>query len=236
MPSSAATTSQGEGLRGRGLSTVVVPGRAAAASRSAGDRAWRAAVAQAGRHLAGSSARGLRLDLVLAPRRWVDLDSLVEVVVAGLRDGGAVTTATLEALMATKTTGPEPGVRITATSPAALADEAPPGPAALDLDAPLDRPLDRAAKRALRDRVAAAWGERPLLDGPVWAELALAGSRALLGPMEAVLDVTEPVLGRDPRGQPGQEFFPFDDRIVWRRRVAAGWRGPARRRSRRPCR
>lgn len=70
------------------------------------------------------------------------------------------------------------------------------------------------------------WAPRRPLDGMVWAELLTAGTRSLLSGSEAALDCLEPVLGRDPRGRDWQEFFPFDDRIVWLR-LSRHTRGPA---------
>lgn len=196
----------------RRVRSVWVEGRPAAALRREGERAWRAQVAEHALRL--GPLRGVRLDFTLVPGRWVDLDSLVEVAVAGLRDAGS----TLDALIATKGEGSPSGVAITPADPSALAVEPPPGPAAVTATA-ADLPLPgrRAAKRALRERMTEAWEDRPRLEGEVWADLAIAAARSLLPAMEPALDTLEPVLGRDPRGQPRQEFFPFDDRIVWLR-------------------
>jgi hypothetical protein len=193
------------------VSATWVEGRPAAALRREGERAWRARVADAARLL--GPVRGVRLDFVLAPGRWVDLDSLVEVAVAGLRDGGV----TLDALVATKAEGAPTGLAVEVEEPVGLAAAAPPGPAAVRIASPVARPGDRAAKRALRGRIADAWGERAPLEGPVWADVALATRGSLLATLEPALDALEPVLGRDPRGQPRQEFFPHDDRILWLR-------------------
>jgi hypothetical protein len=188
-----------------------VPGRPAATARSAADRAWRSTVAQAARRL--GDPRAVRLDFVLAPGRWVDLDSLVEVAVAGLRDGG---TTGLDALVATKRSGPVSGLTVTPTAPAALSAASPPGPTAVSVTSPV-KPRDRRSKEALRGQLATAWKDQPLLEGEVWVDLAIATTGALLAVMEPALDTLEPVLGRDPRGQARQEFFPFDDRITWLR-------------------
>ncbi len=190
-----------------------VEGRPAAALRSQADRAWRSSVAEVGRGL--GDTRAVRLDFTLAAGRWVDLDSLVEVAVAGLRDGGMTA---LDALIATKRDGAVSGLTVTPADPATLTAQPPPGPTAVTVEAPtLPLPGRREAKEALRDRLASAWDSRPLLEGDVWADLALATAGSLLAAMEPALDTLEPVLGRDPRGQPRQQFFPFDDRIVWLR-------------------
>lgn len=192
---------------------VWIAGRPAAALRSAADRAWRSTVAEALGGLAG--VRGVKLDFTLAPRRWVDLDSLVEVAVAGLRDAGVTP---LDALVATKREGPVSGLTVAKVDPVRLAAAPPPGPPAVTVEAAeMPLPGRREAKRALRDRLAAVWNHRPLVEGEVWADVAIATSGALLPAMEPALDTLEPVLGRDPRGQPRQEFFPYDDRITWLR-------------------
>jgi len=198
--------------------TARVFGRPAAAVRRDADRRWRAGVARAGARLA--PARGLVLDFTVAPGRFVDLDSLVEVVVAGLRDGGALGArlADLDVVVATRRDGPVGGVGIAVADAVALAAAPPPGPVAVAVVAPdVPRPGRRDAKRALRDRLAADWGGRAPLPGPVWADLSLAGPGSLLTPMEPAIDTLEPVLGRDPRGQPRQEFFPNDHVITWLR-------------------
>lgn len=200
--------------------TVFVEGRPAAALRREGEHAWRAQVADRARAL--GPLRGVRLDFTLAPGRWVDLDSLVEVAVAGLRDAGS---AALDGLIATKREGTPSGVMIAATDPALIE---PPGPVAVRVTAAeLPLPGRREAKRALRERLREAWRGQPHLEGEVWADLALTAPRSLLPAMEPALDTLEPVLGRDPRGQPRQEFFPFDDRIVWLRVSRAGPADPA---------
>jgi len=207
--------------------SLQVPGRAAAALRRDDQRAWRAAVARAGAAL--GPARAVRLDFALAPRRWVDLDSLVEIAIAGLRDGGMFSArlSDLDGFVATKGEGP-PGLTITPADPRDLAAEDQPGPVALDLDTDHPpRPGQRDAKRALRERLGQVWSGRPFLDAAVWTDVALSSAGSLLGPLEPVLDTLEPVLGRDPRGQPRQEFFPNDDRIVWLRVRRADPGGPA---------
>lgn len=204
---------------------VRVDGRAAATDRSVAGRAWRAAVAVAANGL--GLVPGVRLQFTLTPGRWVDLDSLVEVAVAGLRDAGIVDRRNLDALVATKSEGDVPGLCLECMNPQVLAAQAPPGPRTLEVAVPdVPRPGRTAAKRALRTTLAEAHGPRPPLTGPVWADVALRGPGSLLGPMEPVLDTLEPVLGRDPRGQPRQEFFPNDDRIVWLR-LTRSESGPA---------
>jgi hypothetical protein len=175
-------------------------------------------------------ARAVRLDFVLHPDRWVDLDSLVEVAIAGLRDGGTFTArlATLEGLLARRVDGESQGLAVATADPETLAAEPRPGPCAVEVtldEAP--RPGRREAKRALRSRLAEAWGERPMLVGPAWADVLLPASGSPLGPLEPVLDALEPVLGRDPRGQPRQEFFPNDHLIVWLRVRRTPQTGPA---------
>jgi hypothetical protein len=169
----------------------------------------------------------LELDFVLPPRRWVDVDTLVESTVAGLRDAGVVAPrlAGLDGITATKRFGAAPGVAIRTVREAPLWS-LPPGAVALDVatDAvPLAR---RDAKRMWRDTLDRRWSGRPVLTGAVWTDVALAGEGSLLGRLEVVLDALEPVLGRDPRGRPWQEFFPNDDRIEWLR-VRRDRAGPA---------
>jgi len=166
---------------------------------------------------------GAVFDFTLEPRRWIDLDTITEVTVAGLRDAGVWARGLrhLDALLATKRTGPVPGVRVELSTAAALRAAPRPGPAALDLAVPvLPRPSGRAEKLALREHLARAWGDRPLLDGGVWVEVTMASTGSLLGPLEPTLDTLEPVLGRDPRGH--QEFFPRDDLVVWLRVLRSG--------------
>lgn len=156
----------------------------------------------------------------------MDLDSLVEIAIAGLRDGGTFSArlSDLDGFVATKREGPQ-GLEITLATPSDLAGLPAPGPVAVAIEAAhAPRPGQRHVKLALRDRLSAAWGGLPFLDTEVWADVALGSAGSLLGPMEPVLDTLEPVLGRDPRGQPRQEFFPNDDRIVWLRvrRAAPG--------------
>ncbi len=190
-----------------------------------GSRAWRGAVAQAAGTLAVGD--GLALRFTLPARRWVDLDTLVEATVAGLRDAGAVAPrlAGLDAVVATKRPGTAPGAALAARRAATLAGRRAPGRVALTVatdDVP--RPGGRERKRAWRARIAAAWGANAPLDGAVWADVALRSAGALLAPVEVVLDALEPVLGRDPRGRDWQEFFPNDHVVTWLRirRVAQG--------------
>lgn len=166
----------------------------------------------------------LGLDFVLPPRRWVDVDTLVESTVAGLRDAGVVAPrlAGLDGIIATKQFGPAPGVGLRVLPEAAVRAPAP-GAGALDIATDAVPAARRDAKRMWRDSLERKWGGRDVLTGAVWADVALAGSGSLLGRLEVVLDALEPVLGRDPRGHPWQEFFPNDDRIVWLR----VWRDPA---------
>lgn len=202
-----------------------IEGRPAAAQRRPHERDWRARLASAGL----PQTRELGLDFVLAPGRWVDLDSVAEVAVAGLRDGGTLgpRLATLDALLATKREGAPTGVTVTTAEPGTLAALARPGEQAVAVTAErLPLPGDRDAKRALRALLAAAWDDGAPLDGPVWSEVALNTGGSLLAALEPALDTLEPVLGRDPRGQPRQEFFPNDDRIVWLRVLRSGLSGP----------
>ena len=196
--------------------SVWIQGRPAAAQRRPHERDWRALLASTGL----PAAREVRLDFVLAPGRWVDLDSVTEVAVAGLRDGGTLgpRLATLDALLAGKQEGEPTGVTVTTAEPGTLAALPRPGEEAVAVHAErLPLPGDRSARRALRTLLAQAWGAVGPLDGPVWAEVTVTTSGSLLAALEPALDTLEPVLGRDPRGQPRQEFFPRDDRIVWLR-------------------
>jgi hypothetical protein len=125
-------------------------------------------------------------------------------------------------LLATRTDGHPPGLRVAFAEADELAAVDPPGPAAI---AVAGEALPRAAaqKRAWRDRIAAAWGAQTPLADEVWAEVAFATAGSIAGPLEPALDALEPVLGRDPRGG-RQEFFPNDHLIVWLRvcRAAPG--------------
>lgn len=164
-------------------------------------------------------ADGLLVDFVLPPGAWVDLDTLLEATAAGLRDAGALAPrfAGLDVVVATKRFG-DPAHGVLRGVPAASLNSGPPGPCLLDAyDETVPRPGGRDRKRAWRDRLAGAWGDRPQLAGAVWADVALNVNGSLLGPLEVVLDALEPVLGRDPRGRDWQEFFPNDDRIEWLR-------------------
>ena len=188
-----------------------------AAVRSEADRAWLREFATSVRGLCAGPAEAVRMEVTVAPGRFVDLDSLVEVVVRGLREAGRLREGSrqLHTVLAVRHEG-APGVLLELDPRGA--PETPPGPVALDVAvgrAP--RPARREDRRTLREVLDREWGGRPPVEGPVWAELELAGAHSLLTPMEPTLDALEPVLGRDPRGQPRQEFFPADDRIVWLR-------------------
>lgn len=205
--------------------SVWIGGRPAAAQRRDHERDWRARVAAGGLPL----AREVRLDFVLAPGRWVDLDSVTEVAVAGLRDGGTLgpRLATLDALLATKREGEPTGVALATAEPGVLGALQRPGPEAVAVGVErLPVPGDRDAKRALRARLAETWDGRAPLEADVWAEVVIATAGSLLAALEPALDTLEPVLGRDPRGQPRQEFFPNDDRIVWLRVLRGQPTGP----------
>ena len=146
------------------------------------------------------------------------MDTLVESTIAGLRDAGVVAPRLtgLDGIVATKQFGSSPGVAIRRLQAEAIA-EPPPGSAALDVATDAVPAARRDAKRMWRDSLERKWGGRDVLAGAVWADVALAGSGSLLGRLEVVLDALEPVLGRDSRGRPWQEFFPNDDRIEWLR-------------------
>lgn len=193
---------------------VVVHGMPAGLGRGT----WRRAVADAA---AGTPvADGVSLAFTLPAARWVDLDTLAESTLAGLRDAGAWRRgyAGLDAVVATRGDGHDPGVVIRTAAAATLQRRRPPGRIALDATgARLARSGDRDAKRAWRAQVAAAWGDRPPLAGPVWADLQLRVDGSVVGPLEPALDALEPVLGRDPRGRRWQEFFPNDHLIRWLR-------------------
>lgn len=167
------------------------------------------------------------MDFLLPPRRWVDLDTLVESTAAGLRDAGILAPRLmgLDGIVATKGFDADPGVTLRVLDDAALRSP-PPSPPALDVASDAVPPARRDAKRMWRSTLDRRWAGREVLAGAVWADVALAGSGSLLGRLEVVLDALEPVLGRDPRGRPWQEFFPNDDRIVWLR-VRRDPAGPA---------
>lgn len=162
---------------------------------------------------------GLTLRFELPPGAWIDLDTLVETTVAGLRDAAILRprSAGLDAIAATKRFGASPRVVISPT-PAGALDGPPPGTPVLDARTDLvPRAGNREAKRAWRATLAQAWTGRAELTEPSWADVGLGVTGSLLGPLEVVLDALEPVLGRDPRGRDWQEFFPNDDRIQWLR-------------------
>ena len=192
-----------------------------------GAGSWRKRVADGvapGESTAGRGASALRLGFVLRPRQFVDLDTLVVATVGGLRDAGLQRRGLpgLDVVLATKSEGEPTGAALSWPSPSDLAAEAVPGPALLDVVAS-SLPGPRAeGKRAWRAAIEQAWGGGRTLTGPVWAEVAIARPGSLLAPLEPVLDALEPVLGRDPRGRPWQEFFPADDRIVWLRLLRGG--------------
>lgn len=165
---------------------------------------------------------------MLRPGKWVDLDTLTESTARGLRDAGAIPPRYhgLDALVATKRFASPTGVTV---RHATDQERSGPPPGEVEIDAHhtvVPRPGNRDAKRAWREVLAVAWGQRPALAGDVWADVSFAITGSLLGPLEVVLDALEPVLGRDPRGRGWQEFFPNDDRIVWLR-VRRRQHGPA---------
>jgi len=163
------------------------------------------------RRIAPMPAPAVRLEFTLRPGRWVDLDTLVERAVRTTGAGRA-----LHGLIATKRWGAPAGMRLRPVSAVTVARARPPGDTLLDVSADA-RPRGKADKAALRDLIAEAWGARPVLPGESWADVRTSAAGSLLGGVEAILDRLEPVLGRDPRGRAWQEFFPFDDRIVWLR-------------------
>ncbi len=97
------------------------------AAQRGGARAW--SPGRRGR-VPRASPDGLVLAFVLPAERWVDLDTIVESTLAGLRDAGAVPAryAGLDAIVATKDGGSVPGARVTAAPAAGLARRRPPGP------------------------------------------------------------------------------------------------------------
>jgi hypothetical protein len=165
----------------------------------------------------------MRLAFTLRPRRFVDLDTLVETALAGLRDAGALRRGApdLDVVLATKATGATAtaptGLRVDAVAGAALRAQPHPGPALLDAGSAALPGARREGKRAWREVLHGAWRGRGPLGGEVWAEVALAVPGSIVAPLEPILDALEPVLGRDPRGRDWQEFFPADDRITWLR-------------------
>ncbi len=174
---------------------------------------------------------GLELAFTLRPAHWVDLDTLTETTLAGLRDAGILPRGHhgLDALVATKSFGEPSGLIVRSCRAADLCDLPEPGAVLLDVAGPaLPSAPDRAAKRDWRARVEASWRSRPTAVGDLWAEVVHAEAGSIMRGLEALLDVLEPALGRDPRGRPWQEFFPYDDRIVWLR-VRRAASGPPRR-------
>jgi hypothetical protein len=198
-----------------------VPAELVVSGLPTGAPAWRRRVAEAvpahARALRGGS--GLALAFTVRPRQFVDLDTLAENALAGLRDAAVLQRGLpgLDAVLATKAEGSATGLHLRAAPAGELAASAPPGPAALDAVGVRLPGTGREGKRAWREALAAAWAGAPTLDGPVWAEVVLGVRGSLLTPLEPVLDALEPVLGRDPRGRDWQEFFPADDRITWLR-------------------
>jgi hypothetical protein len=194
---------------------VEIQGWPAGSGSSSRGRAWRARVANAAAGMGPAS--GVALRFTLEPTRWVDLDTLTEVAVAGLRDAGVVPRGLrgLDALLAIRTDGEPPGLVVSLVEAPEVAALVPPGPGLLDVVG-YALPRRMPQKRAWRAQLATAWAGRPVLEGAVWADVDLA-SGSLLGPLEPTLDALEPVLGRDPRARPWQEFFPNDHHIVWLR-------------------
>jgi hypothetical protein len=205
---------------------VTDAGRLTITGRPTGAPPWRQQVARLAspRPVAPS---GVELSFTLPVSAWVDLDTLAENTLAGLRDAGALPAryAGLDALIATKQTGPAPGASVVLTGAGRLRRRRPPGTVECEVATnAVPRPGNRAGKRSWRDKIAAAWGAKEPLTGDVWADVDLGVSGSLLGPLEVVVDALEPVLGRDPRGRAWQEFFPNDHRITWLRvrRTAPG--------------
>ena len=182
-----------------------------------GARSWRQAVAEQAVGVVVED--GLELAFSLPPGRWVDLDTVTETTVAGLRDAGAVAPglAGLDAIVAARADSLHAGVTIRAAPATGLVRRDPPGPVALVATSDSTLRPDRGSKRAWRNVIADSWGTRAALTDGVWADVVVAGSRSLLATLEITLDALEPVLGRDPRGQQSQEFFPNDHLIRWLR-------------------
>ena len=188
------------------------------AGRPGGTAAWSGPLGEAAADLVVDD--GLRLDFTIAPTHWVDLDTLAESTLHGLRRAGLLAPrfVGLDSILATKQAGAPTGALLTPAPADALA--AVPVPGHVELDVASDvvpRPGNREAKTRWRERLRGAWVPRPALDGAVWAEVRLATPGSLLGPVEVVLDALEPVLGRDPRGRDWQQFFPNDHCIDWLR-------------------
>lgn len=188
---------------------------------------WREQVARAAAG-ALAPAEGLHLRFALRPGQFVDLDTLAQTAVAGMRDGGVYPRGLpgLDALVAEKRDDGAPtGLEVQGRSAAALAGIEVPGPVALDAAAEDLPGATRGGKAAWRAVIAASWGGAAPLDAPeVWADVALRVPGSVLAPLEPILDALEPALGRDPRGRDWQEFFPNDHRITWLRvrRVGPG--------------
>jgi len=201
------------------VSTAIhVAGRPTGRGRGGSGPAWRERVSTAA---AGAPpADGIALAFTLPPARWVDLDTLAEETLAGLRDAGVCRKgfAGLDAVLATRRDGTFPGVVIEPLGVATLRRRRAPGPVLLDATGyRLPQPGRREDKRAWRERLDGAWAGRPPMADPVWVDLELRLDGSLLGPLEPSLDALEPVLGRDPRGRDWQEFFPNDHLVRWLR-------------------
>ena len=195
-------------------SPLIVPGR------PTGARAWRRQVAEHVTAAPAAPPSGVVLGFTLPPAAWVDVDTLAENTLAGLRDGGALQPrfAGLDAIIATKSVGTSPGATVTFAQASTLQRRRTPGAVACDVTWDrTPRAGDLGQKAAWRARIAEHWAGRPVLTGDVWADVALGVPGSLLGPLEVVVDALEPVLGRDPRGRNWQEFFPNDHHIVWLR-------------------
>lgn len=195
------------------------PARTAVPGRPTGGARWRRSVA-ARAAPSPTPPDGVSLRFALPPGAWVDIDTLVESTLGGLRDAGTLSPrlAGLDAIVATRHEHPHPGAELTFPSAAALRRRRLPGPVLLDVAWDrVPRPGNRDHKRGWRARIAAQWDARPVLTGEVWAEISLGVRGSLLGPLEVAVDALEPVLGRDPRGRSWQEFFPNDHHIAWLR-------------------
>jgi hypothetical protein len=197
-----------------------IDGSPASSATSARGRAWRAQIAEAA--LDAAAATGLALRFTLEPGRCVDLDTVTEVALAGLRDAGVLPRGLrcLDVILATRIDAEPPGLVARFVEAAQLASITPPGPVLLDAPgATLPRTITE--KRVWRGRLAEAWTGRDLLDCLAWADVAFTTRGSLAGPLEPTLDALEPVLGRDPRAG-RQGFFPNDHLLHWLRVRRAG--------------
>ncbi len=171
------------------------------------EKRWRASVCRAAGGL--GPGREVTLRFTLSPGREVDLDNLVRVAVAGLRDAGVFRHGftDLEHLVALKSfSGPIGlGIRLAA---APLPETGSGGLVASYTIPPSDPTTTW--KRAWTAEVSRAWAGKPLAR-PSAVAIEVGSRRSLPGLMKPIIDGLQPYLGRDPRGR--YEFCPNDHLI-----------------------